>query len=42
MYNFSGWSVGEYKALSEEFNENEYDFIAFSVNKGNASLKLKQ
>ena len=42
MYNFSGWSVGEYKALSEEFNETEYNFIAFSINKGNASLKLKQ
>lgn len=40
MYNFSGWSVGEYKALREEFKENEYKFIAFSINKGNASLKL--
>lgn len=41
MYNFPGWSVGEYKALAEEFAEDEYEFIAFSLNKGNAALKFK-
>ncbi len=40
LYNFTGWSVGEYKALIEEFNEQEYKFTAFSINKGNASIKF--
>lgn len=31
MYNFPGWDVGEYKALQEEFNENEYKFKVFSI-----------
>ena len=42
LYNFSGWSVGEYKALHctkyfliEVYNEEEYKFIAFkAINKG--------
>ena len=29
-YNFSGWEVGEYKALKETFNDNEYRYICFS------------
>ena len=41
FYNFSGWSVGEYKALIEEFNEDEYKYIAFSLNKGNTAIKLR-
>lgn len=40
FYNFSGWSVGEYKALIEEFNEKEYNYIAFSLNKGNVAIQL--
>lgn len=40
LYNFSGWSVGEYKALTEELNENEYQFVCFSLNKGSAFIKL--
>lgn len=31
LYNFPGWDVGEYKALSEEFNENDYKFKVFSI-----------
>ena len=31
LYNFEGWDVGEYKALSEVFNENEYKFVSFST-----------
>jgi len=31
LYNFSGWDVGEYKALSETFSENEYKFLSFST-----------
>lgn len=42
LYNFTGWSVGEYKALQEIYNEEEYEFIAFSVNKGNAAIKIKK
>tara|TARA_B100001063_G_scaffold228164_1_gene239278 strand:+ start:1792 stop:2583 length:792 start_codon:yes stop_codon:yes gene_type:complete len=40
FYNFSGWSVGEYKALIEEFKESEYNYIAFSLNKGNVAIQL--
>ena len=29
LYNIPGWDVGEYKALTEVFSENEYKFIAF-------------
>jgi len=31
LYNFPGWDVGEYKALKEEFAENEYKFRVFSI-----------
>lgn len=41
FYNFAGWSVGEYKGLIEEFTEDEYKYIAFSLNKGNAAIQLK-
>ena len=41
FYNFAGWSVGEYKGLIEEFKEDEYKYIAFSLNKGNAAIQLK-
>ena len=30
LYNYSGWDVNEYKALSEVFNEDEYKYLAFS------------
>jgi hypothetical protein len=30
LYNYPGWEMGEYKALKETFNENEYKFIAFN------------
>jgi len=29
LYDFPGWQVGEYKALTEVFNESEYRFLAF-------------
>lgn len=31
LYNFSGWRTGEYKALKEEFSENEYKYLSFAV-----------
>ena len=30
LYNYTGWEVGEYKALRKVFKENEYKFLAFS------------
>ena len=30
LYNFSGWSTGEFKALKEEFSEEEFNFLAFA------------
>ena len=31
LYNYPGWSVGEYKALVEVFNQEEYSFLAFAL-----------
>lgn len=30
LYNFAGWEQGEYKALIEVFEENEYKYLAFT------------
>ncbi len=30
LYNHPGWEHGEYKALTEVFNENEYRYLAFT------------
>ena len=40
LYNIPGWDVGEYKALTEVFNENEYKFIAFSKYGRQVAIKL--
>ena len=40
LYNFTGWDVGEYKALQETFNDKEYKFIAFSKNGSQAAIKI--
>ena len=29
LYNYSGWKVGEYKALTEVFDEKEYRYLSF-------------
>ncbi|MDG2428482.1 MAG: class I SAM-dependent methyltransferase [Acidimicrobiales bacterium] len=42
LYDFEGWSVGEYKALTEVFTEDEYEFLAFSKDEGNAALRFKK
>ena len=39
LYNYPGWEVGEYKALKETFNENEYKFIAFGI-KTQAAIQI--
>jgi hypothetical protein len=41
LYNFSGWDEGEYKALKEVFNENDYEFLAFSIEGCQAVIQLK-
>lgn len=41
LYNFSGWKVGEYKALKETLEEDfEYKFFAFSSNGQQAIIKI--
>ena len=32
LYNYIGWKNGEFKALNEVFNENEFEYKAFNVN----------
>jgi len=41
LYNFVGWDVGEYKALQEVFNENEYKFKAFSKYTHEVVIQIK-
>ena len=41
FYNFPGWSVGEYKALNEVFDEKEYKIIAFSKHGWEAVVEIK-
>ena len=40
LYNFQGWRNGEYKALQETFNENEYKFRAFSSRGARVVIQL--
>ena len=40
LYNFSGWEVGEYKALKETFNDNEYRFVCFCLNGEQAAIQI--
>ena len=42
LYNFPGWSVGEYKALIEVFEEEEYAFLAFSINAPQVVIQYKK
>jgi hypothetical protein len=42
LYNVTGWRVGEYKALTEVFNENEYNYLAFSKRKYNVAIQYKK
>lgn len=39
LYNYSGWEMGEYKALKETFNDNEYKYVCFS-NKAQALIQI--
>ena len=40
LYNFEGWDVGEYKALTEVFDEKDYKFISFSIDTAQAAIKI--
>ncbi len=40
IYNFPGWSVGEYKALTEVFKEEEYKFLCFAKNGQQAVIQI--
>ncbi len=40
LYNFEGWDVGEYKALTEVFDKEEYKFISFSTDTSQAAIKI--
>ena len=40
LYNFSGWKVGEYKALTEVFEDNEYKFISFGLYSKQSAIQL--
>jgi hypothetical protein len=40
LYNHSGWEVGEYKALKETFNDNEYKYVCFCLNGEQATIQI--
>jgi hypothetical protein len=40
IYNYSGWEMGEYKALKETFNDNEYKYICFNPSNGQATIQI--
>ena len=42
LYNFPGWDVGEYKALTEVFDSEEYKFIAFSKKDKQVAIQIIQ
>jgi hypothetical protein len=42
LYNFPGWSVGEYKALTEVFSEEEYEYLAFSKSQAQVVIQYKK
>jgi len=40
LYNFSGWEVGEYKALKETYNDNEYKYVCFRLDGTQAAIQI--
>tara|TARA_B100001121_G_scaffold121569_1_gene106598 strand:- start:82 stop:837 length:756 start_codon:yes stop_codon:yes gene_type:complete len=40
LYNFPGWDVGEYKALKEIFNDEDYIFLSFAKNGQQAAIQI--
>ena len=41
LYHYVGWDEGEYKALNEVFNEDEFNYHAFNINGKNVSIQIK-
>ena len=41
LYNFTGWEEGEYKALNEIFNKDEFEYMAFNIKGAQAVIKIK-
>ena len=39
-YNYAGWREGEFKALKEVFNENEFKYKAFNVNSAQCVIQI--
>jgi hypothetical protein len=42
LYNYPGWEVGEYKALKETFNDNEYKYVCFCLNSQQAAIQITE
>jgi hypothetical protein len=40
LYNFSGWEVGEYKALKETYNDNEYKYVCFRLDGTQTAIQI--
>ena len=40
LYNFPGWDVGEYKALKEIFNDEDYVFLSFAKNGQQVAIQI--
>ena len=40
FYNFTGWDVGELKALEEVYNFDEYKYLAFSKDGSQGCIEL--
>ena len=41
LYNYDGWESGEYKALKEVFNDNEFEYKSFNLLGCQSMIKLK-
>lgn len=41
FYNYIGWEYGEYKAFTEVFKENEFDYLAFNVSSSQVVIQVK-
>ena len=40
LYNYLGWEQGEYKALKETFNDDEYRYVVFSRDSSCAAIQI--
>lgn len=41
LYNYIGWENGEYKALKEIFNEDEFEYKGFNIKGAQVVIKIK-